>query len=143
MDADGNQKLQLVRKNEVKSEIYILKNTNHKNINRLLGFGSKKVTPKKGHDYQLLYLILDYINGQLLFEAVSKFSPLGERYGYFFFIQLMKAVNYLHSDLIRVAHCDIKLDNMMVDKNLNLFLYDFGFAMFGKLNALTAARGTK
>ena len=57
--------------------------------------------------------------------------------------QLMDAVFYLHSDLIRVAHCDIKLDNIMVDRQLNLLLYDFGFAMFGKLNSLTAGRGTK
>ena len=57
-------------------------------------------------------------------------------------LQIIDALCYLHNEK-NIAHCDIKLNNMMVDDELNLTLIDFGYAACGNLEALTGMRGTK
>jgi len=38
----------------------------------------------------------------------------------------MNAVYYMHQN--HIAHRDLKLENLMLDKDLNLKIIDFGFA---------------
>ena len=45
----------------------------------------------------------------------------------FYFQQLVSAINYLHIEC-GVAHRDIKPENILLDKNGNLKLADFGLA---------------
>lgn len=43
------------------------------------------------------------------------------------FKQIIEGINYMHSK--NVCHRDIKLENILIDKSLNLKIIDFGFAL--------------
>ena len=45
-----------------------------------------------------------------------------------YFEQLLSAVSYLHSEDVAVAHCDIKLENVLLTSADQIKLSDFGLA---------------
>jgi len=61
--------------------------------------------------------------------------------GRFFLEQLIDVLSYL--DKKNVAHRDFKLENILVDNNLNLKVADFGFATYKNVEKLSTYRGTK
>ena len=81
-------------------------------------FGSYK-------DKNFLYILLEYLpNGTLFDFCTRKF--LKENEIGFIFKQITEAVNYFHSK--NFLHRDIKPENILIDKDFNFKLCDFGFA---------------
>ena len=67
-------------------------------------------------------------------------GAMGENAGRFFITQLLDAVDYMHQ--MRVVHRDLKLENILVDAQLNLKIADFGFASYKSIDTLQSYRGT-
>jgi len=67
-------------------------------------------------------------------------GAMGEDAGRFFMSQLVASIDYMHN--LRCVHRDLKLENILVDDNLNLKIADFGFACYKSIDQLKSYRGT-
>lgn len=65
---------------------------------------------------------------------------LGEQRARYFVMQLIDVISYLHGR--DVVHRDLKLENILVDEDLNLIVTDFGFATSQNISKLRSFKGT-
>ena len=101
----------------VKQEINILKSVKHKHIVQLY-----EVLQTSRH----IFIIMEYCEGKDLLDYILTKSKLSEEESLKYFQQLINALFYLHSQ--NIAHRDIKIDNMLLDRNRDLKLVDFGLS---------------
>jgi len=75
-------------------------------------------------------LIFSYIDGTDLFSFMekNKFSPRTELESRTIFMAIMSALKHAHSK--NIAHRDIKLENILMDKKGRAYLIDFGLCAF-------------
>jgi len=85
--------------------------------------------------------LLEYAPGGIFFDVCQTVGAMGETGGHMFMEQLVDVLAYLSSK--KVAHRDLKLENILVNDNLDLKVADFGFATFRKVDRLRSYRGTK
>ena len=69
------------------------------------------------------YYVMDYIEGESLAQK-SRRTPLTEPQIMRYLNQLLSAFEYIHSH--GVTHLDLKPENIMIDRNDNVVLIDFG-----------------
>ena len=101
----------------VKQEINILKKMKHKHIVQLYD-----VLQTSRH----IFIIMEYCEGKDLLDYILTKSKLSEEESLKYFQQLINILFYLHSQ--NIAHRDIKIDNMLLDRGGGLKLVDFGLS---------------
>ncbi|CAD8182913.1 unnamed protein product [Paramecium octaurelia] len=74
-------------------------------------------------DNEYLYMLLEYCNGGCLFTNIQLSGPLREEKAQQYFVQILKAVQYLHSK--NILHRDIKLSNLLLTSQDQIKLADF------------------
>jgi len=126
----------------VQNEITILKNLNHIGIIRMIDFGDagQVVKPSGRVINNLVFIVMEYVAGGLLFDLCQTMGAMGEDAGRFFMSQLVASLDYMHN--LRCVHRDLKLENILVDDMLNLKIADFGFACYKSIDQLKSYRGT-
>ena len=126
----------------VENEIQILQGLRHENIINIVGWGSDgNVKKPSGREINnLVYILLEYVSGGLLFDVCQTIGGMGENGGRYFLSQMLDVLQYMHGK--GVVHRDLKLENILVDDNMNLKVADFGFATFRKIHNLKSYRGT-
>lgn len=97
-------------------EINALKQSKHPNIVRL-----EEVLQNSKY----IGIVLEYASGGEFYKYIQKRRYLKENVACKLFSQLISGVNYIHSK--GLVHRDLKLENLLLDKNENLIITDFGF----------------
>lgn len=71
-------------------------------------------------------IVLEYASGGELFDHILAHRYLRERDASKLFAQLISGVWYCHKK--KIVHRDLKLENLLLDRNRNVIITDFGFA---------------
>lgn len=98
-------------------EVAILKQLTHPNIVRL-----HKMEESDRH----YGIVLEYASGGELFDYILNHRYLKDNAARRLFAQLVSGVGYLHKK--GIVHRDLKLENLLLDRNRNIIITDFGFA---------------
>lgn len=98
-------------------EIAILRELSHPNIVRL---------HEMVETDRYIGIIMEYASGGELFDYILKNRYLKDNAARRLFAQLVSGVGYLHKK--GIVHRDLKLENLLLDRNRNLIITDFGFA---------------
>ena len=72
------------------------------------------------------YLIMEVAENGDLFDFIEISGALPEKISRYYFHIVMEVIDYLHSN--KIAHNDIKLQNLLVTDDFNIKLADFGLA---------------
>ena len=104
---------------------------------KLIDYGTDGTVTKRngGRAGGMTYILMEYVEGGLLYDLAGKIGPVGEEAGRFFMKQMLDAVEPMHE--LGAVHRDIKLENIMFDKDLNLKLVDFGFSTYNNIEYLS------
>ncbi|KAJ8326843.1 hypothetical protein BDV3_001477 [Batrachochytrium dendrobatidis] len=102
---------------KLEREITIMKLIRHPNVLQLLDVYE---TSKE------LFLVLEHVEGGELFDYLVKKGRLNDAEAVSFFQQIIMGVEYCHQHLI--CHRDLKPENLLLDKNRNVKVADFGMA---------------
>ncbi|CAB5210874.1 uncharacterized protein OCT59_000086 [Rhizophagus irregularis] len=128
MHVDTNEEvaIKLIRKESVDTpsrltkierEIGVLRSVMHPNIVKLYDVIETE---------RYIGIIMEYASGGELFDHILAHRYLKERDACRLFAQLISGVNYLHQK--NIVHRDLKLENLLLDRNRNIIITDFGFA---------------
>jgi protein-serine/threonine kinase len=98
-------------------EISILKGLQHPNIVKLHEFIETE---------RHMGIVLEYASGGELFDYILTHRYLKDPAARRLFAQLVSGVGYLHKK--GIVHRDLKLENLLLDRNKNIIITDFGFA---------------
>ena len=118
-----SEKVEKITKNKklINTEVNIHSRISHPNIIKLHNFFKYK---------NLCYLILEYASDGTLFDIIRSKRGLSEINAFYYFIQTLNAIYFLH--LHSIIHRDLKPENLLInDKNI-IKLCDFGWSV--KLN---------
>ncbi|KAN0065466.1 hypothetical protein ACQY0O_001302 [Thecaphora frezii] len=102
---------------KVEREIQVLKDVRHPNIVRLYEVIESD---------RYIGIVLEYASGGELFDHILAHKYLKEEHACRLFAQLISGVSYLHRK--KIVHRDLKLENLLLDRNRNVIITDFGFA---------------
>ena len=113
-------------------EIEILKRINHRNIAKLI-----EVITTQNH----ILIVQELVNGISLRDyynrEIRNQKGISEHKAHIFkkiFKQIFDAMNYLHKNYM--AHRDIKLENILMTREYEIKIIDFGFGMYNPENKL-------
>ncbi|XP_071963147.1 MAP/microtubule affinity-regulating kinase 3-like isoform X3 [Antedon mediterranea] len=102
---------------KVYREVRIMKLLDHPNIVKLFEVIETE---------EKLYLIMEYASGGEVFDYLVAHGRMKEKEARSKFRQIVSAVQYCHQK--RVVHRDLKAENLLLDKDLNIKIADFGFS---------------
>lgn len=116
---DLNKTPQKYAKHFFERELKILSQINHPNIIETLSII---------HQSNKIYIFMQYADNGDLLDYIKKNGSIDEDHAQRWFIEMLEAIDYLHS--INIAHRDLKCENILISHTMNVKITDFGFARY-------------
>jgi eukaryotic-like serine/threonine-protein kinase len=111
----------------------------HPTIVRVFDAGEETVTEPNGHEAQLPFIVMEYVDGRLLKDIISE-GPVEATEAVRIIDGVLTALEYSHR--AGVVHRDIKPGNIMITRNGQVKVMDFGIARAISDSATTVAQTT-
>lgn len=108
-------------------EAEIVYNMDHPNIAKVKDFGVED---------GVYFIVMEYIEGKTLSQIIEERGPLSIEEAIKIVIQILDALQYAYERGVE-AHRDIKPQNIMIDKNQNVKVMDFGIARVSFSHTMT------
>ena len=102
--------------------------------------GTGQLTESNGISQTVLYIVLEYLENFDLSYYMFHIKCFGEDFGKIIFSHLLDSIESIHN--AGVVHRDIKLENIMLSKDFEFKVIDFGFATHNTTGTLTEYLGT-
>eukprot|EP01130_Rhizamoeba_saxonica_P018852 TRINITY_DN9589_c0_g1_i2.p1 TRINITY_DN9589_c0_g1~~TRINITY_DN9589_c0_g1_i2.p1 ORF type:complete len:463 (+),score=67.40 TRINITY_DN9589_c0_g1_i2:131-1390(+) len=102
----------------VQHEQAILSNIDHPGVVKLID---------TYHDDQNIYFVMEFINGGELLDYIERYGKLDINTVIFYTAEIVVILEYLHNK--KIAHRDIKPQNLMLAQDGHIKLIDFGIAI--------------
>lgn len=75
-----------------------------------------------------IFIFMRYAENGDLLDYIKSHGPISEIQAKVWFSQMVRALRYLHSK--EISHRDLKCENILLSKRMNIKLADFGFARY-------------
>ncbi|MGO4690491.1 Stk1 family PASTA domain-containing Ser/Thr kinase [Glaciibacter sp. 2TAF33] len=111
----------------------------HPTIVRVFDAGEETVTESNGHEAQLPFIVMEYVDGRLLKDIISE-GPVESTEAVRIIDGVLTALEYSHR--AGVVHRDIKPGNIMITRNGQVKVMDFGIARAISDSSTTVAQTT-
>jgi len=113
----------------LQKEINVLKRLDHANVIKIIDFCKNAQYVKKNQKtYHVKILITELAPGGDVYQYISTTGNFSESLARTLFHQILEAIQYIHES--GYAHRDIKLENILFDKNFCIKISDFGILVF-------------
>jgi len=142
--AQGNTKQVERQKQEIRTELEVLQKINHPNVLKLYAFDPDfEYVHEDGKTKDQCYVMaLEMAAGGELFDIIYYTGKLSETVARTLFIQIASGIRQLH--LAKIAHRDIKPQNVLLTSQFEVKIADFGSSKHYKSELMKTHRvGTK
>ena len=106
---------------QLREEVEIQTRLNHPGVLRMYGYF---------HDEKRVYLVLEFASGGELYKRLEREKCFSEAQTARWVAQLADALHHVHEH--KVIHRDIKPENLLLDKDDNIKIADFGWSTIAK-----------
>lgn len=105
---------------------------NHPNIIKLVEYNcdGEIIIKPSGKAIQVFFIVLELVEQGDLFSFIKakyKQGGFNERFARYYFLQLLSAIEYLHSTA-GIVHRDLKPENLLLNQKYDLKIADFGLS---------------
>jgi serine/threonine protein kinase len=110
----------------LRQEAQMLRAIRSDKVVRMIDVNDSGVLLKDGLPQRCAYLVLEHCEGGELYDFVHDSGRFSEELTRFYFKAILEALADCHR--AGIAHCDLKLDNILLDAQYQVKLADFGLA---------------